>query len=108
VTHGGCARGTHAADLLAGQADGLRRTGSVTTARALTDYAATLRRIAASSSALDLTAHDKIEVEQATFMLEGLRDALLSTDFKNRADKIQLLIRALNEIVERYNAGASE
>jgi hypothetical protein len=41
-------------------------------------------------------------------MLEGQRDALLNADFKERADKVQLLIRALNDIVDRYNATASE
>ena len=73
---------------------------------ALTDYVATLRSIAASPE-LNLTASDKIEVEQATFLLEGHRDGLLTADFKDRADKIQLLIRTLNGIVERYNADAS-
>ena len=96
-----------AADLLASQADGLRQTGSVNTVKALADYVATLRRIAASS-ALNLTAKEKIDVEQATFVLEGQRDGLLAADFKDRADKIQTLIRALNDIVERYNATASE
>ncbi len=97
---------TQAADLLAGQADGLRRTGSVATVQGLTDYVGTLRKIAASSD-LDLTAKDKVDVEQATFVLEGQRDGLLTADFKDRADKIESLIRTLNDIVERYNADAS-
>ena len=96
-----------AADLLEGQAEGLRKTGSVTTVGALTDYIATLRRIAASPD-LKLTAKDKIDVEQATFVLEGQRDGLLGADFKDRAAKIQMLIRALNDIVDRYNATPSE
>jgi hypothetical protein len=41
-------------------------------------------------------------------VLEGQRDGLLTADFKDRADKIQTLIRSLNDIVERYNATASE
>jgi len=96
-----------AAELLSGQADGLRRTGSVTTVRGLSDYADTLRKIAASPE-LNLTAKDKVDVEQATFVLEGQRDGLLTADFKDRAEKIQSLIRTLNDIVERYNASASE
>jgi hypothetical protein len=96
-----------AAELLAGQADGLRRTGSVNTVQGLTDYVDTLRRIAVSSD-LTLTAKDKVDIEQATFVLEGQRDGLLTAEFKDRAAKIQSLIRALNDIVERYNATASE
>ena len=95
-----------AAELLASQADGLRKTGSVTTVKGLTGYVDTLRRIA-SSSDLVLTAQEKVDVEQATFVLEGQRDGLLTAEFKDRADKIQSLIRTLNGIVERYNASAS-
>lgn len=96
-----------AADLLASQADGLRRTGSVNTVSALMDYVATLRTIAASPE-VEVTARQKIDVEQATFVLEGQRDGLLGADFKERADKIQALIRALNSLVEEYNAAAAE
>jgi hypothetical protein len=96
-----------AAELLDSQADGLRKTGSVNTVNALADYVATLRKIAASSD-MNLTAKEKVDVEQATFVLEGQRDGLLTADFKDRADKIQTLIRSLNDIVERYNATASE
>jgi hypothetical protein len=96
-----------AAELLDSQADGLRKTGSVNTVNALADYVATLRKIAASSD-MNLTAKEKVDVEQATFVLEGQRDGLLTADFKDRADRIQTLIRSLNDIVERYNATASE
>jgi hypothetical protein len=96
-----------AADLLDSQADGLRKTGSVNTVSAFADYVATLRKIAASPE-MNLTAKEKIDVEQATFVLEGQRDGLLTADFKDRADKIQTLIRSLNDIVERYNAGGAE
>ena len=96
-----------AAELLGSQAEGLRKTGSVNTVGALAEYVATLRKIAQSSE-LNLTAKEKIDVEQATFVLEGTRDGLLTADFKDRADKIQTLIRSLNDIVERFNATASE
>jgi hypothetical protein len=96
-----------AAELIDSQADGLRKTGSVNTVNALADYVATLRKIAASSD-MELTAKEKIDVEQATFVLEGQRDGLLTADFKDRAEKIQTLIRSLNDIVDRYNATASE
>ena len=51
-----------AAELLASQADGLRKTGSVTTVKGLTGYVDTLRRIA-SSSDLVLTAEEKVDVD---------------------------------------------
>jgi hypothetical protein len=98
---------TQAAELLDSQAVGLRRTGSVNTVNAFSNYVATLRKIAASPE-VELTAKEKIDVEQVTFVLEGQRDGLLTADFKDRADKIQTLIRALNDIVERYNATATE
>jgi hypothetical protein len=97
---------THAADLLANQAEGLRQTGSITTTGALTTYVATLRKIAAAAS-IDLTAKEKVDVEQSTFVLEGIRDGLLTAEFKDRADKINNVIRALNALVENYNAAAS-
>jgi hypothetical protein len=96
-----------AADLLTSQAEGLRQTGSITTAAALTAYVATLRKIAAAST-VDVTAKEKIDVEQSTFVLEGSRDGLLTADFKDRAAKIGDVIRALNDIVSSYNAAASE
>lgn len=95
-----------AADLLATQAEGLRLTGSVNTVAAMTGFVATLRRVATAPQ-VSLTAAEKIEVEQASFLLEGSRDGLLSAEFKDRADKINALIRTLNGIVAQYNASAS-
>jgi hypothetical protein len=97
---------TQAADLLAGQAEGLRLTGSVTTVRAIGEYVAALRSIAAEPE-VTLTAKQKIDLEQATFVLEGIRDGLLTAEFKDRATKINSVIRAVNDIVAAYNAGAS-
>jgi hypothetical protein len=95
-----------AADLLAAQAEGLRLTGSVTTVSAIAHYVSTLRRIASAPEAT-VAAKDKVEIEQATFVLEGLRDGLLTAEFKDRAEKINRVIRALNEIAAGYNAAAS-
>jgi hypothetical protein len=95
-----------AADLLANQAEGLRLTGSVGTVAALNGFVATLRKIAASPQ-VTMTAAEKIDVEQASFLLEGNRDGLLTADFTERADKINAIIRTLNSIVAQYNAAAS-
>jgi hypothetical protein len=94
-----------AADLLAHQAEGLRLTGSVNTVAAVGGFVATLRKIATAPQ-VTLGAAEKIEVEQATFLLEGSRDGLLTADFHDRADKINGLIRTLNGIVAQYNASA--
>jgi hypothetical protein len=95
-----------AADLLAHQAEGLRQTGSVKTVNAIEQYVSTLRRIATAPD-VTLTPQDKIDIEQATFVLEGSRDGLLTADFRERADKINAIIRTLNDIVEAYNGAAS-
>ena len=97
---------SQAADLLASQAEGLRQTGSVKTVSALADYVSTLRKIAASAE-VELTAKEKIDLEQATFVLEGNRDGLLTAEFRDRADKINGIIAGLNDIVAAYNAAAS-
>ena len=95
-----------AADLLANQAEGLRLTGSVGTVAAMSGFVDTLRKIAASPQ-VTLTAAEKIDVEQASFLLEGNRDGLLTADFKDRADKVNGIIKTLNGIVAQYNASAS-
>ena len=91
-----------AAELLAQQAEGLRRTGSQTTESALRQYAATLRRVAESTS-VELTDGDRTQIENASFVLEGLRDGLLTAEFRDRGRAINADIRALNEILEAYN-----
>jgi hypothetical protein len=63
----------------------------------------TLRKIAAASE-VEVTPKEKIDVEQATFVLEGSRDGLLTAEFKERADKIDVDIRALNDIVAAFNS----
>ena len=94
-----------AADLLASQAEGLRQTGSVKTVSAFAEYVSTLRKIGAASE-VELTAKEKIDVEQSTFVLEGSRDGLLTAEFRDRANKIGGIIRWLNEIVAAYNAAS--
>ena len=98
-----CAR---AADLVAHQAEGLRLTGSKTTAAALDGYVATLRRIA-SEPTTTLSEEDKNAIEQASFVLEGIRDGLLTAEFRDRANLVNQDIRTLNEVVAAYNASSS-
>ena len=96
---------THAADLVSHQAEGLRLTGSKTTVAALHEYAATLRKIAAGS--VELSEKEKIDIEQASFVLEGIRDGLLTAEFRDRAKVVNEAIRALNNIGAAYNASES-
>src|SRR5262245_40598637 len=91
-----------ASELLAQQAEGLRRTGSQTTEAALRQYASTLKQIADAPS-VELNDAGRAEVENASFVLEGLRDGLATAEFRDRARAINADIRALNEILEAYN-----
>ena len=95
-----------AADLLSNQAEGLRLTGSVNTVAAFGGFVDTLRKVAATPQ-VTLSAAEKIDIEQASFLLEGSRDGLLTAEFKDRAAKVNGIIRTLNAIVARYNAAAS-
>lgn len=97
---------SQAADLVSQQAEGLRLTGSTNTVAKLQEYAATLRKIAAGSS-VDLSAKEKVDVEQATFVLEGIRDGLLTADFRDRANAVNAVVRWLNDIVAAHNASTS-
>jgi hypothetical protein len=68
---------------------------------------ATLERIAATQGEVELTAEEKIQVEKASFMLEGPRNALLNADFRARSEIIQNDVDALGGIVVRYNTAAA-
>jgi hypothetical protein len=92
-----------AADLITQQAEGLRLTGSTTTVAAFQRYAALLRRLA-NGEKVDLTEQDKVAIEQVTFVLEGMRDGLLTAEFRDRAKVIAGDIRLLNDIIAGYNA----
>lgn len=94
---------SRAAELIALQAEGLRRTGSQTTQAALMEYAATLRRLAEAKS-VAFAETEKKQVENASFVLEGIRDGLLTTEFRDRARAIDEDIRALNDVIAEYNA----
>jgi hypothetical protein len=96
-----------AATLLTHQAEGLRLTGSEKTQSALQQYAGTLKAIAdAPQTTLGDT--ERLHIENASFVLEGLRDGLLTSEFRDRAAIINTDIRTLNDIVGDYNAAPAE
>jgi hypothetical protein len=97
-----------AASLLRAMAAGLREICSVHEADACAGYAATLDRIAASGECCGVSSDGKVDVEQAGFVLEGLRDGLDNADLEEGADFIQRDIERLNDVVFRYNSLAGK
>jgi hypothetical protein len=92
-----------AAALIEHQAEGLRLTGSQTTQAALKEYGATMRRLATGAQ-VEVDQTDRLHLENATFVLEGIRDGLLTTEFRERAAAIDKDIKTLNGVVAAYNA----
>jgi hypothetical protein len=96
-----------AATLLTHQAEGLRLTGSKTAQGEIHGYAGTLRAIAAAPHTT-LGDNERLHIENASFVLEGVRDGLLTNEFRDRAAAINADIATLNDIVGDYNAAPSE
>jgi hypothetical protein len=48
----------------------------------------------------------KVDVEQAGFILEGIRDGLDNADLDEGSDFVQRDIERLNDVVFRYNSAA--
>ena len=96
-----------ASALLAGQAQGLRASGSANTVAAVESYVATLERLAAATGPTDVSPEQKTHIEKAEHILEGVRDGLFNADFETRAAKVQETIRCLDEIVTDINTRAS-
>ena len=69
-------------------------------------YAATLDAIVASGECCAVSSDGKVDVEQAAFVLEGIRDGLDNADLDEGADFVQRDIERLNDIVFRYNSAA--
>jgi hypothetical protein len=95
-----------AALLLKALAGGLREAGTRHEADTCAGYAATLDTIVASGECCDVTSDGKVDVEQAAFVLEGIRDGLENADLDEGADFVQRDIERLNDIVFRYNSTA--
>ena len=100
-----CQRG---ALLLRALAKGLGDFGSDKEAAECATCAATLDLLAASGERIALTPEQKIDVEQAAFLLEGIRNGLDNADLDEAGDAIERDIERLNDIVLRYNTGAGQ
>ena len=97
-----------AAILLRAVGTGLREVGTSAEGEACTGYAATLDAIVTSGECCAVNADGKVDVEQAAFVLEGIRDGLDNADLDEGADFVQRDIERLNDLVLRYNTAAGE
>ena len=97
-----------AATLLGSLSGGLAGAGIRQEADACAGYAATLDQIAASGECCPVNAEGKVDVEQAAFVLEGIRDGLDNADLDEGADFVRRDIERLNDIVFRYNSAAGK
>jgi hypothetical protein len=97
-----------AAVLLRAVAKGLEEIGTRREAEEIGSYAVTIDAIVASGECCSVSSDGKVDVEQAGFILEGLRDALDNADLDEGSDFIQRDIERLNDIVLRYNAQAGK
>jgi hypothetical protein len=93
-----------AAALLKALASGLRDAGTRQEADTCDAYAATLAAIVASGQCCSVSTDGKVDVEQASFVLEGIRDGLENADLEEGANFVQRDIERLNDIVFRYNS----
>ena len=98
-----CQRG---ALLLRALSKGLEAIGSGKEAAECATCAATLDLLVASHERVALSPEQKIDVEQAAFLLEGIRNGLDNADLEEAGDAIERDIERLNDIVLRYNTAA--
>lgn len=96
-----------AAALLRALSAGLREIGTTQESEACAGYAVTLDAIVASGECCAVNADGKVDVEQAGFILEGIRDGLDNADLDG-SDFVQRDIERLNDVVFRYNAAAGK
>jgi hypothetical protein len=97
-----------AAVLLRALGTGLREIGTTSEGDACVAYAGTLDTIVASGECCAVNSDGKVDVEQAAFVLEGIRDGLDNADLDEGADFVQRDIERLNDLVLRYNGAAAE
>ncbi len=98
-----CRRG---ALLLRGICRGLEAIGTAREAAECSTCAATLDLLVVGGERAELSPEQKIDVEQAAFLLEGIRNGLDNADLDEAADAVGRDIERLNDIVLRYNTGA--
>ena len=97
-----------AAALLRALSAGLREIGTTQESEACAAYAVTLDRIVGSGECCAVNADGKVDVEQAAFLLEGIRDGLDNADLDEGSDFVQRDIERLNDVVFRYNSAAGK
>jgi hypothetical protein len=96
-----------AAALLRSLSIGLREIGTRQEADACGGYATTLDAIVAGGGECCAVSSDgKVDIEQAGFILEGIRDGLDNADLDEGSDFVQRDIERLNDVVFRYNSAA--
>ena len=97
-----------AAILMRAMAKGLQEIGSQQESDSCGGYAGTLDAIVASGACCSVNADGKVDVEQAAFVMEGIRDGLDNADLDEGADFIQRDIERLNDVIFRYNSAAGK
>jgi hypothetical protein len=97
-----------AAVLLRALSQGLQDAGTRQEADACAGYADTLDAIVSSGECCAVSADGKVDVEQAAFVLEGVRDGLDNADLDEGADFIGRDVERLNDLVFRYNSAAGK
>ena len=97
-----------AAVLLRALSAGLAEIGTRQEADACAGYAATLDTIVASGECCAVTTDGKVDVEQAAFILEGIRDGLDNADLDEGSEFVERDVERLNDVVFRYNSAAGK
>ena len=95
-----------AAVILKALSGALAEIGSRNEADACGGYATTLDTIVASGECCAVNSDGKVDVEQAGFILEGIRDGLDNADLDEGSDFVQRDVERLNDVVFRYNSSA--
>ena len=97
-----------AAVLLRALSAALAEIGTRHEADACGGYATTLDAIVTSGECCAVSSDGKVDVEQAGFILEGIRDGLDNADLDEGSDFVQRDIERLNDVVFRYNSAAGK
>src|SRR5436190_2184218 len=97
-----------AAVLLRALSAGLADIGTRHEADACGGYATTLDAIVASGECCAVSSEGKVDVEQAGFILEGIRYGLDNADLDEGSDFVQRDVERLNDLVFRYNSAAGQ
>jgi hypothetical protein len=97
-----------AAVILKALSGALAEIGTRQEADACAGYAATLDTIVASGECCAVNSDGKVDVEQAGFILEGIRDGLDNADLDEGSDFVQRDVERLNDVVFRYNSTAGK